>query len=174
MPMQICQHCRSQQIDGTIFCAECGASMLTESRDESTTSLGQPDPNDIPVVHTIEPVPTIDTDISSSPFSLVVMNSGRCLQLHFEEDLLIGRKDEARGILPDIDLGRDGGYDAGVSRRHAILSYKDDAYYVEDLSSANGTFINGRQLTPQTPMMLSNGDELRCATLLMRVEIKSS
>ncbi|NOK63533.1 MAG: FHA domain-containing protein [Chloroflexi bacterium AL-W] len=172
--MQICQHCKSRQFDGTIFCSECGASMLLENRDETTTSFGQPDTNDVPIVHTIVPVPTIDNGMLQPPFSLIVMNSGRCLQLTVEEDLLIGRKDEARGILPDIDLGRDGGYDAGVSRRHAILSYKDNGYYVEDLNSANGTFINGRQLAPQMPIMLSNGDELRCATLLMRVEIKNS
>ena len=51
--------------------------------------------------------------------TLVIMNSGRRITLDINDDLLIGRKDNARGIFPDVDLGLDGGYDAGVSRRHS-------------------------------------------------------
>ena len=40
---------------------------------------------------------------------------------------------------------------AGVSRRHAILAHKNSLYTVEDLGSANGTFVNGQRLAPQTP-----------------------
>ena len=38
------------------------------------------------------------------------MNSGRRIKLIISDDLLIGRKDNARGIFPDVDLGLDGGY----------------------------------------------------------------
>ena len=55
------------------------------------------------------------------------MNSGRRINLDIGDDLLIGRKDNARGIFPDVDLGLDGGYDAGVSRRHAILAHQGRA-----------------------------------------------
>jgi pSer/pThr/pTyr-binding forkhead associated (FHA) protein len=98
------------------------------------------------------------------------MNSGRRITLDISDDLLIGRKDNTRGIFPDVDLGLDGGYDAGVSRRHAILSYHDGAYHIEDLGSANGTFVNSQRLAPQATAALANGDELRCGTLLLRVE----
>ena len=54
--------------------------------------------------------------------TLQIMNSGRRINLDVADDLLIGRKDNARGIFPDVDLGLDGGFDAGVSRRHAILA----------------------------------------------------
>ena len=98
------------------------------------------------------------------------MNSGRRISLAVNDDLLLGRKDNARGIFPDVDLGLEGGYDSGVSRRHAILARKNDSYVLEDLGSANGTFINGRQLAPARPMRLANGDEIRCGTLLLRIE----
>jgi pSer/pThr/pTyr-binding forkhead associated (FHA) protein len=99
-----------------------------------------------------------------------IMNSGRRINLEIGDDLLIGRKDNARGIFPDVDLGLDGGYDAGVSRRHAILAHKQDVFTIEDLGSSNGTFINGRRLDPQSPAPIEHGDELKCGTLLIRVE----
>jgi len=102
--------------------------------------------------------------------TLQIMNSGRRIHLDIGDDLLIGRKDNARGIFPDVDLGLDGGYDAGVSRRHAILAHHQDIYTIEDLGSANGTFVNGRRLAPQTPTPIEHSDELKCGTLLIRVE----
>jgi len=47
--------------------------------------------------------------------TLQIMNSGRRINLDINDDLLIGRKDNARGIFPDVDLGLDGGYDAGFA-----------------------------------------------------------
>jgi hypothetical protein len=167
--MQICTNCRSKQFDGTIFCAECGASLVPAIRRETTMSLGQhgptgdlaPAPISVPAPEPVAGVPKI---------TLRIMNSGRRINLAIGDDLLIGRKDNARGIFPDVDLGLDGGYDAGVSRRHAILAHKQDAYTVEDLGSANGTFVNGRRLAPQTPTTIKHSDELKCGTLLIRIE----
>jgi hypothetical protein len=171
--MQICSNCHSKQFDGTIFCSECGANLLPMTRRETTMSLGQRGPtgnfgSEPVVIAEPEPeqrVPTI---------TLVIMNSGRRIKLDIADDLLIGRKDNARGIFPDVDLGLDGGYDAGVSRRHAILSHNNGAYSVEDLGSANGTFVNGQRLASQSTMRLANGDELKCGTLLLRVEFGDS
>jgi hypothetical protein len=167
--MQICSNCQSKQFDGAIFCADCGASLLPARHQETTMSLGQRPPTGDLRQPNPPFLPTPDPP-SGPSITLVVMNSGRRIKLDVDDDLLIGRKDNARGIFPDVDLGLDGGYDAGVSRRHAILSYEDSAYRVEDLGSANGTFINGRRLAPQSPTQLTNGDELKCGTLLLRVE----
>ena len=128
---------------------------------QPTGDLGDPEPMFVPAPEPAPAVPSV---------TLVIMNSGRRIKLDVSDDLLIGRKDNARGIFPDVDLGLDGGYDSGVSRRHAILSYRQSIYTIEDLGSANGTFVNGRRLPPQTPTPLANGDELKCGTLLMRLE----
>ncbi|NTU82345.1 MAG: FHA domain-containing protein, partial [Chloroflexales bacterium] len=88
------------------------------------------------------------------------------------QELLVGRKDNQRGIYPDVDLGLDGGYDAGVSRRHAMIAPQADGFMIEDLSSANGTFINGRRLQPQSPAPIRSGDELKFGTLILRFEIQ--
>jgi hypothetical protein len=168
--MITCINCQARQLDGTIFCAECGASLVPTRRHETTASLGQR--GDVwtpaPVITPVPEPPATD----APALTLVVINSGRRIPLDVSDDLLIGRRDEQRGIYPDIDLGLDGGYDAGVSRRHAILSHKEGTYRVEDLGSANGTFVNGKRLSPQTLATIAHGDELRCATLVLRVEMR--
>lgn len=50
---------------------------------------------------------------------------------------LIGRPSASRRIDPDIDVGTD----TGVSRRQAILSTDGHRWWIEDLDSANGTFV---------------------------------
>lgn len=47
----------------------------------------------------------------------------------------------------------------GVSRRHARLVASNGAYYVEDLGSVRGTFVNERQIKERT--FLNDGDNLK-------------
>ncbi len=81
---------------------------------------------------------------------------------------LIGREDPVEGVFPDIDLTLSGGMEAGVSRRHALLSYRDGSYWLEDLDSTNYTFVNGIRLEPRRPRSLRDGDELEFGTLRAR------
>src|SRR5262245_22414129 len=37
--------------------------------------------------------------------------------------------------------------DDGISRRYAVIRREGDDYFVEDLSSTNGLFINGEKIT---------------------------
>lgn len=172
--MQRCTHCSAQQLDGAIFCSECGATLLTSaSRRETTASLNKAaDPHNPSVVEEIVPmVLDAPAQATARSISLVVINSGRRINLDAADDLLVGRKDNQRGIYPDVDLGLDGGYDAGVSRRHAIIAVAGSDFTVEDLGSANGTFINGRRLAPEAPTPIRHGDELKIGTLILRFEI---
>jgi pSer/pThr/pTyr-binding forkhead associated (FHA) protein len=169
-----CSHCNAQQMNGAIFCSECGASLISGNpHRETTTSLKQ-EADGIPsVVEAAPPIvvpePAPATGVQS--ISLVVINSGRRINLEAGEEMLVGRKDNQRGIFPDVDLGLDGGYDAGVSRRHAIITPHSQGYMLEDLASANGTFVNGRRLSPQSPAPIQHGDELKFGTLILRFEV---
>jgi pSer/pThr/pTyr-binding forkhead associated (FHA) protein len=60
----------------------------------------------------------------------------------------IGRWDADGGIFPDVDLDTDDP-EAKVSRRHARITLSNGQYFLEDLGSTNGTFINrGKRLSP--------------------------
>lgn len=66
-----------------------------------------------------------------------------------QRSLLVGRPSQSRGIHPDIDCGAD----AGVSRRHCQLSTDGQRWWVEDLQSANGTYVaTAGDPIPATPI----------------------
>lgn len=50
-----------------------------------------------------------------------------------------------------------------ISRLHARFYLKENCYYVEDLNSSNGTFINGVSITPHTMTEIFDGDLLTFA-----------
>jgi hypothetical protein len=64
-----------------------------------------------------------------------------------------------RGLNNDVILE-----DARVSRHHAELRYKTRRFWVSDLGSTNGTFVNGERVTEQA---LRNGDTISLGGLEM-------
>ena len=87
------------------------------------------------------------------------LSAGREFPVH-EDDAYIGRWDADSGIFPDIDLDADDP-EAKVSRRHARITRRNDQYFIEDLGSTNGTFVNrGRRLVPGDRLPLKDGDEI--------------
>jgi diguanylate cyclase (GGDEF)-like protein len=76
-----------------------------------------------------------------------------------QEVTLIGRSTEA-----DLWLGDD-----GVSRKHARLVKTGDSYTLEDLKSANGTFVQGERITERK---LADGDQIQLGpTAIFRYSI---
>ena len=65
--------------------------------------------------------------------------------------VVIGRGDDCHIIIDDRQ----------ASRHHARIRQTEDGYVLEDLSSKNGTFLNGQPLT--VPTVLRDGDEVGIA-----------
>ena len=77
---------------------------------------------------------------------------------------------------PQIVLGRDPGCDIPltddtVSTRHAQLAYHHNQWWLTDLASTNGTFINGAAVN--MPTVITSGDEIRCGKVLLSVDLSS-
>jgi len=49
-----------------------------------------------------------------------------------------------------------------VSRRHAMIERTEQGFVLKDLSSKNGTFLNGKELREE-PVLLQDGDEIQVA-----------
>lgn len=76
-------------------------------------------------------------ECQSSPDRLPAFGPPTVVPLHGSQ-VLIGRHSEVKATTPHIDC--DG--DAGVSRRHAQLTRRGPGWVVEDLGSANGTYVS--------------------------------
>ena len=70
------------------------------------------------------------------------------------EPLLLGRHSEQIPLT-----------DNTASRRHARMWQENGAWFLEDLDSANGTFVNGVRLT--APMKLKRGDQIKLGSTLL-------
>ncbi len=89
-----------------------------------------------------------------------------------ESGLLPG---EAFPLRPEASVGRDRSNDIclpdpSVSLRHARLYQWGRNWWVEDLNSTNGTFVNGRRL--QRPGVVLPGDQLAFGQVVTRLEVK--
>jgi pSer/pThr/pTyr-binding forkhead associated (FHA) protein len=85
------------------------------------------------------------------------------------EGYIFGRSDSSSTYVPDIDLAEFGARDKGVSRRHAVLVRYHGLLHIVDLSSVNGTFLNGERLLPDVPYPLNAGHQLSLANLTVSI-----
>ena len=76
--------------------------------------------------------------------------------------------------IAEVTIGRDPTCDCQlddktVSASHARLSYHHGNWWVEDLNSRNGTYLNDSRVSE--PLVLTPGDELRCGQVVFIVAI---
>lgn len=82
-------------------------------------------------------------------------SSDRVFPLDLDENL-VGRRSNAKGIYPEIDIN-----DPGVSHRQLkFIKQTDGSFAVLELGSINGTELNGVQLVPGVNSAIKAGDEL--------------
>ena len=134
--------------------------------------------------HEVAAAPAPSADISAAALSLsgrengphakLVIHRGRSVGKEFplsEDESHIGRWDADGGIFPDVDLDSDDP-EAKVSRRHARITRRGEQYYIEDLGSTNGTFLNrGRRLLPGDRQSLRDGDEVIVGKTVLRFHV---
>ncbi len=141
-------------------------------RPVSVTSIGVP-----PIV--FEPEPPEPVSIAANPKSgaahaSLVMERGDLPGTEFRltnDESTIGRWDADNGIFPDVDLDAHD-TDAKVSRRHARIVRNNGTYFIEDLGSTNGTYVNrGRRLLPGNAQTLNDGDEVIVGKTFLRFQI---
>lgn len=88
----------------------------------------------------------------SGPASLVSKEPGELATIYINEDLtVIGKLETACDAVISLPT---------VSRIHAKIRKKEDAYYLTDMNSRNGTAVNGRLLLPDEDYQLEPEDEV--------------
>jgi pSer/pThr/pTyr-binding forkhead associated (FHA) protein len=139
----VCRTCGHRNPNDARFCANCGTSLL---QDDTTTSFNPAELEEQAATEAALP----QSELEPGQALLVVQrgpNAG--------SKFLIDKDVTTAGRHPESDIFLD---DVTVSRRHAEFRRKDGRFFVHDVGSLNGTYVN-RQRVEDT--MLANGDDLQ-------------
>jgi FHA domain len=86
----------------------------------------------------------------------------------YEGHNFIGRSDEKP---VDVDLDDQEPPDrVWTSRQHALVTFENNTLAIEDLNSANGTFVNRNRVYPGSKCPLKVGDIVQIGTVQMKVK----
>lgn len=187
-----CPSCQTANLDTSRFCDECGTHLGAAFEQQapaepqpaayippgsvppaSVTSFGVPPEIFEPESSgSLAPV-VVDKQLGTAHASLIIERGdapGTEFRLVHDEST-IGRWDADNGVFPDVDLDQHDS-DAKVSRRHARIVRSNGSYYIEDLGSTNGTYVNrGRRLLPGNAQVLNDGDELIVGKTFLRFQV---
>ena len=165
-----CPNCSTGNLPDALFCENCGYDFTTESMPRP---LDPPQPT-APAPDTADAAPSQGSAAETFDWVAEMWIDPAWYQLQESPDplpspglpeviplrggsLLIGRTSNSRNIHPEIDCESD----SGVSRRQAQLTTDGRRWWVEDLDSANGTFVGPASgALPEDPITVGVKREL--------------
>jgi serine/threonine-protein kinase len=180
--------CGYSNPDGLDFCDDCGSDLRNqtpanssvmdvesvEAKPEATppqtpslTLSSPPSPQGAPQASNPSPAPT------NGHAKLVIRRNGPVGKTYVIDapEIRLGRWDADNGHFPEIDLTEDD-RDSKVSRSHAKITLENGQYFIEDLGSLNGTYVNrGKRLLQGQKTPLNHGDEIIMGRLFFSFEI---
>ena len=168
--MIVCSNCRHANMSGAMFCAECGAQLI--GRDALITQTISTDKFKKVSKKAGDEEAYQDFDVTDAWGSLHLLDTGQVLPLSSRNEFTMGRISEGQPIMPDIDLSPFQAYAAGVSRLHAVIKREAGRIIFMDLGSANGTYINGKRLSPNIEQIVNHGDIIALGKLKMQILFK--
>ncbi|HEX3691887.1 MAG TPA: FHA domain-containing protein [Solirubrobacteraceae bacterium] len=141
-----CTECGFLSEEGANYCQRCGALLPRKQGEtgEAVTATYRIDESG-------ELVPIEPDEMAAHGPALVIRSGGGRAGESFAvegESMTIGRR-------PDCDVFLD---DVTVSRDHARLVRRGDAWYLDDCGSLNGTYVNRSRIESQR---LAEGDEVQ-------------
>lgn len=164
--MIVCPNCTHENINGTVFCSDCGTQLtgidpiVTQNISEDQITQG------------LKRTSAFPKEIDAWA-AIHLTNSGQILPLSDRTEFTLGRISGPQPIMPDIDLTPYQAYASGVSRLHAVLRKEESQVYVMDLGSSNGTYLNCVRLTPNESQALNHGDILSLGKLKIQILLKN-
>lgn len=184
-----CARCGFEHSETAQYCDECGARLKNapelDAALDAESSIEAKKESGIELSRAaIEPVASGASwlkEISNStaaspayPTAKLIIERGPGTGKEFvfnNEEINIGRWDADNGVFPDVDLDANDP-EAKVSRRHARILREGNRFWIEDIGSTNGTFVNrGRRLLPGKRQMLEDGDEIIVGKTFLRFKI---
>jgi hypothetical protein len=159
--IKFCPMCHGKNAKDAMVCISCGAS-LDEKKYDTTKN------DEIEVTYSEKPEELYidEAIIPKQGIAVYFAETTKPFVVRTDKEFIIGRSliptTEAMLNLSDFD-----GFRMGLSRRHAMVRQAGTGYEIIDLSSTNGTWLNGERLIPYTPYPLPSSSRL----LLSRIRL---
>jgi pSer/pThr/pTyr-binding forkhead associated (FHA) protein len=145
MALLHCTECGFGNAEGANYCQRCGALL------ERHESAGEPVTATYRIDETGELVPVELEDVTAHGPALVIRAGGGRVGESFPvngERMSIGRRPDSEVFLDDITVSRD----------HALLIRRGDYWFLDDMGSLNGTYVNRARIDSHR---LQEGDEVQ-------------
>ena len=174
---KLCPVCNTENKEKATVCGQCGARL----EEISTKFVGMPEPSAAPIS---DMKVFIDADkIPEGGIGVQVAGETKPIYMPISWELIIGRKREAVSTDELININSKTKVEAeslldlsemhagtlGVSRRHVMIRRTVSGYEITDLSSRNGTWLNGHRLAPNKSYTLPNNSQLRLANMRLLI-----
>ncbi len=163
--MITCANCRHRDLEGELFCSECGARL----------PLGQPSPlatgafaETSRMREAARGPSAVLEQLRSGQIGLLLEGAPRAIILEGQPEYVLGREGSEQ-VQVDVNLSPYGAREKGVSRAHAALRRERSQVLLIDLGSTNGTRLNGKLLAAHQPVRVENGDEIRLGRLMLTI-----
>lgn len=156
--MMYCTHCGHQNPDDGNFCGNCGRPLAAPAVSDSTTGAFRT--MDAPDVLSVAEEPEEALEAAEAAEVVRDLEPGTALLISARGPnqgarFLLDRDVVSVGRHPESDIFLD---DITVSRRHAEFRRDAQRFWVHDVGSLNGTYVNGKRADDQ---LLGTGDEVQ-------------
>ena len=147
---KICNGCRARNTTNEAFCMECFGTDFTKLDNCNNEEIQDADNNLVCDKSSNQDKNMDGKTVIEPTYTTLKLISDEHEQIISPNDI-IGRQAVWADLL--------GAYKT-ISRKHARFSFENNQWYIEDLGSANGSFLNGMKLKIEEKQKVNNGDIL--------------
>lgn len=161
-----CPHCQLRNEEGADSCIHCGFKFDGFKRPSFTTvNVGHMTQPPAPIQHRCE---NFAPQLKKQDLAIFVMDEAEPMHLHEVDVIVLGREsDGLQGY--DLKLASYGPLELGISRRHAQISWENSSFWLEDLRSTNGTWLNQERIAAGKAYKLEPADKVWIGPLKLMV-----
>lgn len=138
--VRVCSDCGTKNSPNARKCSNCGEDISDIIPTSSVTSTTNAPMTQI--------APRTESDTKSADFVLRSLDNKITFPID-RDNITVGRENELKDYLATKTF---------VSRRHCRFTLENDSLFVEDLNSANSTYVNNQKISTNTK--LARGDEI--------------
>ncbi len=178
-----CPFCQYQNEDGALFCEQCksdlsavpaaagAADMGMAMAADAAPAMAMPVADAPAMAAPAEAPPAPGAKLAADAKPRLVVLRGLKINVEYpiyEGHNFVGRADEKP---VDIDLDDQEPPDrVWSSRQHALITFENSELQLEDLNSANGTFVNRTRVYPGQKRALALNDVIQVGTVQLKVK----